>query len=412
MRKRKNENPYRFRDRSGAGRNIEVMFDHIPCKWISTGTKDMAEAVLFAEEFLKNEGKVKSMPTLAEFAKDFFLRTDRASLHGRHIAFRKELRPQWYITSQRLLDQYVVTRFGTYPLDAINPVMVEDWLSCINGQSGEPLAGATRLKILQAFRQVMDEAKRLGLIRENPGRLCMSPSGAPEKQRRSLSIWEQSKLFPDDIEERRRIWWSTMWATYFSIMYDTGFRPQEVSALRTCDIYRTPKGMAVYTAHTMNTELHKPLERVKTSGKGMERRVGLLSAPTEALVLRLVAEEGIAAEDEYLFLMDRRRKDSWVFADTSNKHFKGVCRDELGIDPKDPERDVTQYSLRHTYATSRRGAMDENVLAITMGHSRGVRDDYDHRDAAVVIGQLEKSRDEIFRRQEEPDVVPLSKKLS
>lgn len=411
MRKRKNDNPYRFIDRTAAGRKIEVIFDHMPGKRISTGTTDMAEAVLFAEDYLRNEGIVTTVPTLHEFAKDFYTRTDRGSIYARHQAFGKGFRPGWYPMSQRYLELYVFPRFGSYHLDAINPVMVEDWLAGLVGQGREPLSGSSKTKVLTAFRHVMDDALRLGYIQSNPTRHCMVPSNSAERPRRALTLWEQSQLFPDDVEGRRKVWWSTMWATYFSIMYDTGFRPQEVAALQLGDVYRTPNGMGVYTSHTMNTEEHRPLDRVKTSGKGMERRVGLLSSCTEALVMRLVEEEHLEDDDAYLFLMDRRRKDSWVFSDTSNKHFKGVCRDTLGIDPKDKERDITQYSLRHTYATMRRGSMDEKVLAITMGHSRGVRDDYDHRDAAVVIGQLERSREDLFRRQENPDVVPLAKKM-
>lgn len=411
MNRRKNGRPYRFVDRSASGRKIEVIFDHLPGKRFSTGTTDMAEAVTFAEEYLRNEGMVVDSPTLLEFAHDFYTGTGNGSLHARQKAFGKGFRPGWYPTSQRYLEMYVFPRFGAYHLDAINPVMVEDWLAGLKAQDGHPLSGSSRTKVLTALRHVLDDAVRLGYIRSNPARLCMVPSNNAEKPRRALTIWEQDQLFPEDVEARVKVWGSTMWATYFSVMYDTGFRPQEVAGLQLGDVYRTPKGMAVYTSHTMNTEQHRPLERVKTSGKGMERRVGLLSSCTEDLVMKLVSEDKIADDGEFLFIIERGRKDSWIFTDTSNKHFKSVCHVILGIDPDDEERNVTQYSLRHTYATARRGSMDERVLAITMGHSRGVRNDYDHRDAAVVIGQLEKSRDDIFRRQEEPDVVPLSKKI-
>lgn len=398
---------YRFIDRTKAGRKIEVIFDHIPGKRISTGKTTIEEAVIWAEEYLKNEGVAKKdMPLFQDFAKDFFTRTDRSSIHGRHVAFHKENRERWYPVSQKILDNYAIPRFGKYPLDSMNPVMIEDWIADQRGIKGEELSGSSKSKILTALSYVMDDAVRLGYIKANPVKMCMAPPKISEHPKRALTIWEQERLFPPTQEERVRVWGTVMWAVYFSVMYDTGFRPDEVAGLQLQDVYTTPGGMAVYTGHTMNCEQHRPLNRVKTSGKGMERRVGLLSDITQRLIERLVEEDQITDGEEYLFLVRRSQKTSWIFPDTANKHFRLVVGRELATEDR-----LSQYCLRHTYATMRRGSMDERVLAITMGHSNGVRSDYDHRDAAMVIGQLEKSRKDIFREMEEPDVVPLSKKI-
>ena len=66
------KNKYRFRHQPG--RAIQVMFAHIPGKWISTGTEDMTKAVLWAENRLNEDMGIavdKTM-TLERFAKDFF----------------------------------------------------------------------------------------------------------------------------------------------------------------------------------------------------------------------------------------------------------------------------------------------------------------------------------------------------
>lgn len=365
----------------------------------------MAEAVLFAERFLEEDGKAKqTAPLLKDFAKDFFLRTDKASLHHRQKAFKKENRPKWYEDNQRNIDNYVIPRFGEYPIDSISAVAVENWIVDFDGSKKKDLSGGTRIKVLNSFRYVLDDAVRMGYLSSNPAREGLSPSEETENGKRSLSLWEQGQLFPHDPAKRLEVWGSLMWATYFSIMYDTGFRPDEVAGLQLADIYQTANGMAVYTSHTMNTEEKCPKERVKTSGKGVEKRVGLLSDVTEALVYELIEHENITDPDEYIHLVYRKQKDSWVFTTTSNKHFKAVARRIL----KEGAEDLTQYCIRHTFATYKRGNVDEQTLAIVMGHSRGVLSNYDHRDARMVISQVDKSRGQLFAKREEENVVSLA----
>lgn len=404
---RKSDKPYRFIVRSG--RNIDVIFAHLPGKRMSTGTSDMTEAVLFAERFIEKEGQAKDeVPTLAEFAKDFFTRTDKASLQHRHKAFKKQNRPKWYVDNQCNLENYILPRFGDYPVDSITAVAVENWIVDFDGKHVRDLSGGTRIKVLNTFRYVLDDAVRLGYIKSNPAREGLSPSEDGESKR-VLTQWEMSQLFPVDKEKRIEVWGGLMWATYFSVLADTGFRPDEAAGLQLGDVYQTANGMAVYTSHTINTEEKRPKERVKTSGKGVEKRVGLLSRTTEALVFDLIAEDKISEPGEYLFLIHRWEKNSWVFSTTSNKHFKARAYKCLGIDPDvEPERALTQYCLRHTFATYHRGSMDEQTLSIIMGHANGVLANYDHRDAKIVISQIDKARSQIFAERKEDEVVSVA----
>ncbi len=140
----------------------------------------------------------------------------------------------------------------------------------------------------------------------------------------------------------------------------------------------------------------------KTTGKGLESRVGLLTAVTGDIVKKLINEADLK-EDDFLFLVNRARKDSWVQSATANNKLRSVCS-TLGLDT-----DISQYSLRHTYATYRRGNLDEATLALSMGHSGGkVRDDYDHRTAQILLMQLEKERDKLFKQEDDSEsVTPL-----
>ena len=382
------------------GRNIEAVFLHAPGKRISTGTRDMAEAVLFCENHLKQDGIIGSTtPTLAEFAKGFFTRRDYDSVHAREKAFGRDKRAKWYDDKQALLDDYILPRFGGYLVDAITPVAIENWIVAVQGKRHDELSACTKRKILDCFRYVLDDAARKGYTTTNAARV-IKPPVERAAERRALTIYEQGVLFPEDTDARIRIWGSSMWALYFSVMYDTGFRPSEVGGLLVGDIYSTPKGQAVYTTHTINAETRRLEERVKTSGKGMESRVGLLSTTTAKLVVLYLEEIEATDERAPLFLLERVRKDSYVYNETANKHFKSVCaRQQI--------TGVTQYTLRHTFATYRRGNMDESSLALAMGHSNGVRNDYDHRTATILIAQLENERARIFAPSEHEEIKPL-----
>ena len=385
----RSDKPYRFICR--ADRNIQVVFKHLPGKLVSAGTRDISEAVRFAEDFLESNGMSnKKTPALGEFAKDFFMRTDSLSIRSRRAAFGKTVSEKWYKYNQGILDNYIIPAFGEYQINAITPLAIENWIISINKKSGSALASASKNKILHALNLVLTEAIRLGYMSSNPLDISYKPKIVTENPRRALTLHEQRMLFPENKEQRKAVWKSTLWAAYFSIMYDTGFRPGEVAGLRVCDVYRTPGGMGVYTSHTINSYEKKAVERVKTSGKGMENRVGLLSDISEALVLELIAEKDLK-DNDWLFERTKRNDNvRFIYIKTANMHLKRTCK-ELGLDES-----ITQYYIRHTYATYRRGNMDETTLALSMGHSNGVRSDYDHRTASILLAQLEKARDDIF----------------
>ena len=73
---------------------------------------------------------------------------------------------------------------------------------------------------------------------------------------------------------------------------------------------------------------------------------------------------------------------------------------------------MVQYCLRHTYETDRRGDMPDEILAISMGHTK-LRPDYDHRKPEDLIRSIDSSRERFFinrqRRGMEKDIVSIDK---
>lgn len=172
-----------------------------------------------------------------------------------------------------------------------------------------------------------------------------------------------------------------MWATYFSIMYDTGFRPGELAALRVCDIWQTKKGLAVSTNRSVNRLQRKVINKVKTTGHGYSERVGLLYDDTATLLIQYIDKEKLTETD--MLFRAPKRKDGLIMPETSNKHFKTVLM-KHGL----YHEGIVQYCLRHNYTTDRRGDMPDELLAISMGHTH-LRDDYDHQKAQDLIRRLD-----------------------
>lgn len=383
-----------------SNRNYYVVFRHMPGKRISTGTRDMSEAIRFAEKYLERDG-LKGIGsqgmTLRQYATDFFIRTDSQSLRYRYSRLHINREKEYWTNSQGYLDNYILPGLGSKRLDSLTAAGIENWLLDVQGvRFKEELSGGTKGKILQCLKTILDEAVRQELIPDNPADKAKAPRSVGRvRSNRIFSLYEQKLLMPDDLSERIKLWGSLMWASYFSVLADTGMRPGEVMGLRVKDVYRTPQGYGVVAVQEVSSDGKRIKARVKTSGKGMEKRVALLSDSTGLLIEELVKVYQITDEEECLFLKYRNIKDSYIGIYTANKHMRSVLK-KLDLE------EATQYSFRHTFATFRRGNADERALALAMGHSGGsVRDDYDHRSASILIGQLEKHRSQLMASEDE-----------
>ena len=403
MRKPENR-PYYFRKRA-VKKNIEVRFAHIPGRWFSTGTSNMTEAVLFAEERMKDDFHVKpaKIPTLSEYAKDFFIRTDPDSLQAMDIKYKRKRAPLYYKKQQAMLKNHILPRFGGYLITAISAKAIKNWLPEIRKIDGEDAADNTKNKILFAFRKVMEAVKDDGYRNDNPAE-DVTAITAEQNEREAVPPEQLMILFPEDLEERIKVWHGIMWAVYFSIAYDTGWRHGEIAALRVSDVWVTQKGYYVTANRTLNHDANKILDRVKTSGKGLESRSGLLYDDTAELLLRYIDERKLSGDD-LLFTGPRNGKPLW--SETTNKHFKMVMK-EHGF----YHEGLVQYCLRHSYETDRRGDMPDSILAVSMGHTK-LRDDYEHRTEKDMIRLLDRNRDSFFenrrRRGQDDEVISLDK---
>ena len=360
----KKEKPYRLIHREG--RYIQVVFKHIPGGCFSTGTNDDAEAIKWAEKKLAQDtGRITSaaIPTLAEFAKDFFKPSDPRGFRKRQLARGYHYDESYYSNKQGRLDNYILKAHGGYLIDSISDVLIEDFLLDLKKEDGTPLANNTKNKIYAAYSDVMHEAKRLGYIKVNP---CdsvqkMSQTG---QNRDAITEEELAKLFPADRDSLIRIWGSQQWALYFLILRDTGWRPGQVAGLSVINYY--PELHGVYTTGSVDWRTRNYKNSIKTTNKGQKFCEGFLSDQTVELLEDYIRtnpgmDQMFKADNGKLFCVT-----------TTNNHFKSTC-EKLGINLGNR----TQYSMRHSFQTFYIGKMPETARLLLMGHTK-TRQEYSH----------------------------------
>ena len=377
---------YKFRHLTG--RFIQASFAHIPGKWASTGTHSMKEAVLWAEHRLEADLKHntrRECPTLSSFSKDFFTEADPQGWRNRMDKRNKSFEQTFYQQNQARLNNYIVPRFGDYLLSSLNDIMIEDWfIDLISYRDNSPLADNTKNKILICLRTILQEAVRQRYISENPANK-VKLINARYNARKPFTDIELFKMFPKDEKELLYIWGNRNWAVYFLIMRDTGFRPGEAAALSS-ECYNVElKGL--YTERSIDFSTREIKERIKTTGKGKNYKVGLLTDQTVIQLNKLLLEKQY--EPESLFLRVNNRP---IIPDVANKHLR------LSLKRADVDRkERTQYSLRHSFETDLAGRVENSLLLELMAHTN-FRKEYDHRTPHDILKQLQPVREVLEKR--------------
>lgn len=366
------KNDYRFRHPKG--RNIEVMFRFRPGKWISTGTEDRTLAQKFAEDHIAGMGTAsrrKEGTTLREFAQGFFTCEDPRGFRKRLERRGSRYEEVFFQQHQARLDNYILPAHGDYLIGSISDVMIEDFLIDLERRTvkgrGKDLCNSTKNKILACYRLVLQEAVRQGYARTNQAREVVALSSA-DSERGIFSEVELERLFPEEEEKLMEIWGDPMWATYFLILRDTGWRPGEAAALRVDNYF--PELHGVFTTSSVDFRTHRIKERIKTSSRGQKYKDGFLQKQTAKMVEKLIASRG--KDSPYLFCYRFGGKEQFIYPDVANKHLKASA-ERAGV----RLAGRTQYCFRHTFNTYYIGRLPEMARLILMGHTKN-RKEYDH----------------------------------
>ena len=357
-------------------RNIQVTFAHLPGQVFSTGTRDLKDAVIFAEQMMERDWRLANKHvgsiTFRRFAKNFFTKADPRGVRERNTLRNRFFEESYYSDHQARLDNYIMPTFGEYSLTEISHNMVDQWFIGLHSvKTGKPLSSNSRNKILKCFQIIMEEAWREELIRENPVKGIQMILENDLHPRQAFTPEELKRLFPENPVELLKIWDGVLWSTYFLIMRDTGWRPGEVLGLKKNCYY--PELGGIYTESSVVEGEYK--QSIKTTYSGQKYKVGILTDTTKGFLEQLINN----TEGEFLF----KTKRGFYTNAGANKHL-ALSAERAGVALKGR----TQYCLRHTFETALAGKVDNQVLLELMAHTN-FRPEYDHRTPEDILRLLQ-----------------------
>ena len=360
----KSMNEVKFRA-NGNGKSILYLNEE--GKWKSTGQKTFIEAREWYYEI-----KPRDELTFGFFAESIFTDESEGSYRFLQTATGRHTRREWWHQNDGYLKRYLIPFFGETPLYKITTKMIQSWYLTFKGKCTEHLAPESKRKVLDCFNIVMGYALYCGLIPTNPVKAVIKIKITSEG-RQPYTKEELAAMFPEDDDALIEVWGTLMWAVYFLISRDTGWRPSEIAALSE-DCY-IEKFNGIYTTKSVDSFDRKIQNTIKTSGTGYKYRVGLLSERTGKLLRRLITER----KGTQLF----RTYAGQLLTSTSARCIFNKRMAVLGIDTKGRP----PYALRTTYMTNIAKTMSREQVEELMGHKQW-RACYDKRSAEDILAKI------------------------
>lgn len=127
--------------------------------------------------------------TLNEYAKTFFV-WDECLYIKRQLAKGKRFSKTNAKLRRDHLVNYILPQFGKRSLSSLNRVEIENWLVSLKSiKTGEQLSNQTKNHILYAFRTILREAEREGIIPFN----CLSTVESLAVQPKTRDVFSQGR---------------------------------------------------------------------------------------------------------------------------------------------------------------------------------------------------------------------------
>lgn len=335
----------------------------------STGTKVKYEAEQEAKKYL-DEHDTRKVPTLAEYAADFFTwgRSDWIRRqHAKGRPFSKAVAQ----FRQIHLDKHILPEFGKRRLNEINQVDVERWLI------GLQLSNQTKNHILYSFRIILKDAELVGRIPDNPLEKAQ-PMGKNARRRDVFNIEELRLLFPKKQIELLKVWEHPRKAALFAILATSGLRSGEVRALRWQNTIED------YTACLVKDSV-KPDQHEIGATKSGDQRVVLL--PTRTARLLRTWHGMTPYGDPGALVFYGRDADTPLHSRTLN-YWLAEALENAEVNAG--TRKLVVHSFRHTYNSLMKNVLPAETLRQLVGHkSEAMTNTYDHPQVADLLQRVQ-----------------------
>lgn len=331
----------------------------------STGMNRKYEAELFAEDFLDSQDQ--SQLTLEKYSRTFFVWNECLWIKRQHAKGKRFSKGIAQLRRRHLMG-YIIPKFGNRILTSLNRVEIENWLVDLHGiKTGEPLSNQTKNHILYAFRIVLREAEREGLIPHN----CLSlvePLVNNAQVRDIFTREELYMLFPRDLKALISIWGCEEYAYYFYVLATTGMRRGEARGLQWRHVIKKAERYGVLIEQAVKND-----DTVGSTKTG-KSRVVLLSERTREYLDSWYRTTPFSEPDSFVFLS----KDGCrpIMGKTLQSRFVKALQ-VAGIQRSG--RNLVIHSFRHTYNTLLCAVLPLDILQSTTGHtSNAMTEHYNH----------------------------------
>lgn len=340
------------------------------------------EAQAFIEN-LPDITETKNKITFNQFCKNFYEENSKFIIKQRNRGI--DLKPNT-IYGKKLYLSYFLNYFGERYVDEISGLDIDNWLCELSYSS------SVINHIMVVIEEVEKELYSYHYINSLP--LLERYKRKNKKQKGILDKEEISMLFPDDYDKIINQWKikfsgeSDIDAYLFAVMIytivSTGMRSSEVRALK-WEQFIEPNVILI------NSQIDSDNKRSNILKKGSleNKKWRIVVLPDKTVRYLNNLKKIYPYTTDYVF----ERKGTLVSSDYLLAHFKCVLL-QNGIDQV--KRNITIHSLRFTYNTIMRPAIENNDLRLMLGHvSETMTEYYDKSQAIQHLSELMLNKDKI-----------------
>lgn len=329
---RRGENIYKRKDGRWEGRYIKA-YENIKPKYgyvYAKTYKSVKEKLIAAKEASKT---ISCVQQSAEDPKDALFKSVALSWLG---SIEKKIKTSTLVKYTNSLNNYIVPRFGSYPIQDISGIDVEIFCSELlvsGGKNENGLAPKTVSDIFSVMKNVFEYAEKYKELQTaNIGNVIIKQTA---KSMRVLSIQEQSKL---DIYIRSNVSYSNL--SILLSLY-TGIRIGELCALKWGDIDLENQCFTV----------NKTLQRIqnKNAESSEAKTMVIITTPKSMCSIRKIP----LPDDIYKLILKHRCGEDKYFT-TGTEHYVEPRTMENRFNAVLKQCNINKanfHALRHTFAT-------------------------------------------------------------